>query len=65
MGALGFGIFDDDHACDIRNTYRDLISLGASETDCTAELVRCFVTPFLHISETLSSISPFLHISET
>lgn len=44
MGALGFGIFDDDHACDIRNTYRDLISLGASETDCTAELVRCFVT---------------------
>ncbi len=38
MGAFGTGIFQDDFACDVRDIYQDLISLGFSEEDCLAQL---------------------------
>lgn len=40
MGAWGFGIFDDDTACDVREAYNQLLAEGASGATATRVLRR-------------------------
>ena len=42
MGAWGTGIFQDDTACDIRDSYRDYLGQGMSGPDASARILRDF-----------------------
>ena len=42
MGAWGTGIFQEDFACEVESTYRDLVSLGLKDSECISQLEKQF-----------------------